>query len=218
MGIGHRNSHFKAVGWKPTIRGASNLELRTSNFALVSSCMAIQRRALFFDRDGIINRRRFDDYVKRWEEFEFLPDIFSVLGDVVAAGYLPVLITNQRGISRGLMTLEDLMSIHEKMQQELLSRAGAQFGGIYYCPHGNDAGCDCRKPLPGMLHRAADDFDIDLAASWMIGDSESDVEAGLAAGCRAALVAPQGTASRAEIVAPTLGEAWALVRRGSSHG
>lgn len=171
--------------------------------------------ALFFDRDGIINRRRFDDYVKTWEEFEFLPEIFMVLGKVIAAGYRPILITNQRGISRGLMSLDDLTTIHDRMQQELRQRSGAEFAAIYYCPHGNDEGCDCRKPLPGMLLRAAREHRIDLASSWMVGDSESDVEAGIAAGCRTVLVAPEGTSSRAELVARSLAEAWELIRKES---
>jgi D-glycero-D-manno-heptose 1,7-bisphosphate phosphatase len=187
----------------------------TAHFAPRTLSSDMGHRALFFDRDGIVNRRRFDDYVKTWEEFEFLPEIFAVLGEVIAAGFHPVLITNQRGISRGLMSLDDLTGIHDRMQQELRLRAGAEFAAIYYCPHGNDDDCDCRKPLPGMLLRAAAEHDIDLASSWMVGDSESDVEAGIAAGCRTVLVAPRGTSSRADFVADSLAEAWDLIRTGS---
>jgi D-glycero-D-manno-heptose 1,7-bisphosphate phosphatase len=172
----------------------------------------MKRPALFFDRDGIVNRRRLDDYVKSWDEFEFLPEIFEVLAEVVAAGFRTVLITNQRGVSRGLMNLDALHRIHRSMQRELSGLIGSSFDAIYYCPHGKDDGCDCRKPLPGMLLRAAGEHEIDLASSWMIGDSESDVEAGIGAGCRAALVAPFGTPSRATIVAPSLVEAWQAIK------
>lgn len=120
-----------------------------------SSVLPATRRAVFFDRDGIVNRRRVDDYVKRWEEFEFLPEIFAILPRVHEAGYIAVLVTNQRGIARGLMTEEALGEIHRTMQGRLRERTGAGFDAIYYCPHERDAECDCRKPLPGMLLEAA---------------------------------------------------------------
>ncbi len=165
--------------------------------------------ALFLDRDGIINRRIVDDYVRRWEDFIFLPDIFEVLPAVHDAGLLAVVVTNQRGIARGLMSERELTDIHERMQGELMERTGHRFDAIYHCPHDREAGCDCRKPRPGMLLQAARDNSIDLAASWMIGDTESDIEAGIAAGCSTALVAPPGTSTRASLLAPTLSAAWA---------
>lgn len=164
------------------------------------------RRALFFDRDGVVNRRRVDDYVKRWEEFELLDGVADVLRQARAAGFVAILVTNQRGIARGLMTEEDLAAIHEGMQRELAGAGG--FDAIYYCPHERDAGCSCRKPLPGMLFEAASEHDLDLASSWMIGDSESDVAAGRAAGCRTVLIAPAGTDSAATAVVTTIDEAW----------
>ncbi|MDB5033434.1 MAG: D,D-heptose 1,7-bisphosphate phosphatase [Chlorobi bacterium] len=166
------------------------------------------RRAFFLDRDGIVNRRRIDDYVKDPSEFDFIEDIFSVLPLMRAAGGLVVLITNQRGIGRGLMTEEGLAAIHDAMQRELLRRTGSRFDAIYHCPHDHADECDCRKPLPGMLLRAAAEHGIDLAASWMIGDSESDILAGIAAGCHTAKVDPLLAKSRAEILTATLREAW----------
>ncbi|MCC7438050.1 MAG: HAD family hydrolase [Armatimonadetes bacterium] len=167
--------------------------------------------ALFLDRDGIINRRRVDDYVKQWEEFEFLPDIFTLLPEAHAAGFVVVVVTNQRGIARGLMTEQNLADIHRQMQQELQKQTGHQVDAIYHCPHNRADGCDCRKPNPGMLLRAAADHNIALANSWLVGDSESDVQAGLAAGCRAVLVDPTNPTTIAESVTATLSAAWEYI-------
>jgi D-glycero-D-manno-heptose 1,7-bisphosphate phosphatase len=176
------------------------------------------RRAIFFDRDGIVNRRRIDDYVKEWSEFEFLPEIFAVLPRVRKAGYLAILVTNQRGIARGLMSEKSLATIHDAMQRELERRGGAGFDAIYHCPHERDAGCSCRKPLPGMLVDASREHAIDLASSWMIGDSESDIMAGRSAGCRTILVGDATVHSSADAVTATLEEAWTLIERESrSH-
>jgi D-glycero-D-manno-heptose 1,7-bisphosphate phosphatase len=175
---------------------------------MISKELETSHRAVFFDRDGVVNRRRVADYVKEWEEFEFLPEIFDVLPRVHAAGYLAVLVTNQRGIARGLMSEDALAGIHDAMQAELARRASVRFDAIYFCPHERDAGCACRKPLPGMLVDAARDHGIDLGRSWMIGDSESDIEAGRAAGCRTILIAGDGVDSAADIVVGSLEEAW----------
>ena len=174
------------------------------------------RRAVFFDRDGIVNRRRIDDYVRRWEEFEFLPEIFPVLRRAHEAGYAAILITNQRGIARELMSESALHGIHASMQRELEERSGAGFDAIYYCPHASDAGCACRKPAPGMILDAARDHGIDLAHSWMIGDSESDVVAGRAAGCRTILVSPTDVDSVADAVVDSLERAWERIESETS--
>lgn len=167
--------------------------------------------ALFLDRDGIINRRRVDDYVKHWEEFEFIPDIFTVLPEAHAAGFIVIVVTNQRGIARGLMTEDDLAVIHQHMQQMLLERTGHGVDAIYHCPHGRADGCDCRKPNPGMLIRAAAEQGIALHQSWLIGDSESDVEAGITAGCRAVLVDSENPPTAAELTTNTLITAWEYI-------
>lgn len=167
--------------------------------------------ALFLDRDGIINRRRVDDYVKHWEEFEFIPDIFTVLPEAHAAGFIVIVVTNQRGIARGLMAEDDLAAIHQQMQQMLLERTGHRVDAIYHCPHDRADGCDCRKPNPGMLIRAAAEHSISLHESWLIGDSESDVEAGITAGCRAVLVDPEKPPTAAELTTNTLTEAWEYI-------
>ncbi len=165
-------------------------------------------KALFIDRDGVINKRRMADYVKRTEEFEFLPEIFEVLPLIHAAGYLAIVITNQRGIGRGLMSEADLEEIHRSMQHQLHERTGHGFDAIYHCPHDHADSCACRKPLPGMILQAASRFDIDLASSWMIGDSESDIDAGIAAGCRTVRIHPPGGSTRADLTAESLAGAW----------
>lgn len=100
--------------------------------------------------------------------------------------YLVVVVTNQRGIARGLMTEEDLEEIHQKMQKEL-KKHGAQVDDIFYCPHNISGNCNCRKPEPGMLIEAQKKWDIDFAQSYIIGDSESDIEAGQQIGCQGIL-------------------------------
>lgn len=149
-------------------------------------------RAIFFDRDGVVNFRLVGDYVRSPEQLVLIPDVFDALRVTRELGFIPILVTNQRGIARGRMSEEDLHEIHRLLQSELARRSVPTFHAIYYCPHGRDAGCDCRKPEPGMLLRAAREHDIDLADSWMIGDSYSDIEAGERAGCLTAWVGPGG--------------------------
>jgi D-glycero-D-manno-heptose 1,7-bisphosphate phosphatase len=139
----------------------------------------------------VINRRLPGDYVRSWEQFRFLRGARPGLRLLRDAGYLLIVFTNQRGIARGLMTEEDLAEIHRRMQAEL-ERAGAPLDAIYHCPHGLDAGCTCRKPLPGMLAQAIDRFGVDPTRSWVVGDSPADLEAGRAVGIPGILVVPRG--------------------------
>jgi len=170
------------------------------------------QRAVFFDRDGVVNKRLTDDYVKSWGEFEFLPDIYMTLSQVKEWGYLAIIVSNQRGIARGLMTEKDLQAIHTKMQKELKAKINVEFDDIYHCPHDNDTDCDCRKPKPGMILQAAEKWDIDLSESWLIGDSESDVLAGNAAGCRTILIGDQET-TEAEFQAEALADTKEIISR-----
>lgn len=149
-------------------------------------------RAVFLDRDGVINRKAPEgSYVKNWHEFEFLPGVVEAISELREAGFLVMVVTNQRGVARGVMTEEDLTTIHARMEEEL--RGGrAALDGVYFCPHDIDDGCSCRKPRPGLLFRAARQHDIDLSQSWMVGDSQVDIQAGLSAGCRTVLVQAEG--------------------------
>ena len=146
------------------------------------------KRVVFLDRDGVINRKAVaGDYVTRWQDFHFLPGATEAISLLVRAGWSVMVITNQRCVAKGLLTAPELETIHRKML-DALGKSGAQVEAVYYCPHEKQPPCTCRKPLPGMLLTAAQEHQIDLASSWMIGDSEKDVEAGKRAGCHTVLI------------------------------
>jgi len=147
------------------------------------------KRAAFLDRDGVINRKaREGKYVTRWEEMQILPGVSDAIALLNRAGFRVIVVSNQRCVAKGLITTADLEALHRRLC-EALARDGATIDAIYYCPHETQPPCRCRKPQPGMLLDAARDHDIDLGASWMIGDSKADVEAGKSAGCNTALLA-----------------------------
>jgi len=133
---------------------------------------------VFLDRDGTINVKAPEgDYVKSWDEFRFLPGAVEAVRALRDSGRRVVIVTNQRGIALGRMSEQDLDEIHMRMLEEL-----GPVDAIYHCPH-DEGACDCRKPLPGMLERAAAEVPgVRLDHAVMIGDSESDIEAGRAAG------------------------------------
>ena len=146
--------------------------------------------AVFLDRDGVINVD--SGYVGDWESFVFLPGAIEAMRSLHEAGYALVVVTNQSGIGRGFYTEEDFHVLTERMCKEL-SQHGVSIAGVYFCPHLPEATlphyrktCDCRKPRPGLIHRAAKELDIDLTRSAMVGDKDSDMQAALAAGipCR----------------------------------
>ena len=146
------------------------------------------KKAVFFDRDGVINRDY--GYVGTLERFEFLPSVKEALADIKAMGYATILVTNQSGIARGLYTVDDFDTVTEFMQGEL-SKTGAQFDGIYFCPHHPQASvaqfrceCTCRKPKPEMFFWAQKEHDLDLEHSIMVGDHASDIEAAKSAGVK----------------------------------
>lgn len=141
----------------------------------------MKKQTIFIDRDGVVNKRRFNDWVKSWGEFEFLPEAIEGLQLLTKAGFQLILITNQRGIATGAMLEEELLKIHQKMQN-VLKENHSGFEAIYFCPHQRDS-CECRKPKPGLFYKAAKDFDLDLAECAMIGDSETDRQAAETAGC-----------------------------------
>ncbi|MCM8535386.1 MAG: HAD family hydrolase [Lentisphaeraceae bacterium] len=142
-------------------------------------------KTVFIDRDGVINRRLIDDWVKVWEEFELLDGVPEALSLLKNADYRLILITNQRGIAVNKFTRETLDNTHEKMNELISSKDGAPFDAIYVCPHDRHEKCSCRKPQPGMILQAAQDFqDINLSECVMFGDSESDRGASENAGCK----------------------------------
>lgn len=146
------------------------------------------KKTIFLDRDGVINvKAPKADYIKKWEEFVFLPGVLESFSLLNKKGYLVYLISNQAGIARGMMTEEDLKDIHEKMIAEI-EKAGGHIEQIYYCPHGWNEECDCRKPKPGMFFEASKNHFIDLSTSLFIGDDVRDKEAGDAAGITTILI------------------------------
>lgn len=134
-------------------------------------------RALFLDRDGVINENR-DDYVKSWEEFVFLPRVFEALRLLAVIFPRIIVITNQAAVAKGLLSHVAARDILTRMKTEI-EREGGRIDGLYYCPHASTDGCDCRKPEPGLLLRAARDHALDLRRSFLVGDKVSDVQAAL---------------------------------------
>ncbi len=141
-----------------------------------------ERRAVFLDRDGVINVNR-KDHVKSWEEFVFLPRALDALRMLATTDFFAVVTTNQAAINRKQVDEATVRDIHTRMW-EAVERAGGCLHAIYYCPHRPDENCDCRKPQPGMYLRGARDFNVDLERSYVIGDARSDVEAARAIGAQ----------------------------------
>jgi D-glycero-D-manno-heptose 1,7-bisphosphate phosphatase len=148
------------------------------------------KRVVFLDRDGVINKSMPPhEYVKSWEEFEFLPGALPAIAKLTRADYQIYIVTNQRGIARGLMSESDLTDIHQRMTAEIVKHGG-RVAGIYYCPHGDNENCDCRKPKLGLFFRVAREHQLDLTKATLIGDSDSDQKAGEATGCRTIILKP----------------------------
>ena len=174
------------------------------------------RRAAFLDRDGVVNLDR--GYVVRREEFNFVPGMLDGARRLHHLGFALVVVTNQSGIGRGLYSVAEFEQLTKWMKSEFVA-AGAPLSGIYYCPHHPAEGrgeyrvvCDCRKPAPGMLLTAASDLGLDLGASVLIGDRESDLLAARAAGVPTrVLLGTDGAASPAAPSEPGL--ATAIYRR-----
>ena len=151
-----------------------------------------RRRAVFIDRDGTISEEvGYVNHPSRYRVFPYAARAIKLLND---AGWLAVLVTNQAGVARGYFAEEMVGAVHDVLAREL-EGGGARLDAVYYCPHHPTVGappyrldCDCRKPRPGLIRRAADDLRIDTAASWMVGDRYGDVELARNAGLRAAFV------------------------------
>jgi len=143
-------------------------------------------RFILLDRDGVINDDS-DDYIKSPGEWRPLPGSLEAIALLNRHGYQVAVITNQSGVARGFFDEATLGQIHAKMQQ-LVQEYGGQIASVYYCPHGPDSDCRCRKPKPGLLEQFAADWQVALADTVMIGDSFRDVQAAWAAGAKAILV------------------------------
>lgn len=155
-----------------------------------------KQKAIFLDRDGTINK--YVGFLRNIEEFELLDGVAKAIRKINESGYLAIVVSNQPVIARGEVTVEQLDEIHKKMMT-ILGNEGAYVDAIYYCPHHPDSGydgeikelkikCKCRKPEPGMIYQAQDDYNIDLSQSWIVGDSLNDIEAGKRAGVSTCLL------------------------------
>jgi D-glycero-D-manno-heptose 1,7-bisphosphate phosphatase len=174
----------------------------------------LPRPAVFLDRDGTINVPTAPhQYITRAEDFKLLPGAVEGLVDLARHGFPLVVVSNQRGVDRGIVPVETLAEI-ESALQERLREHGCAIAAFYYCLHGLQDRCDCRKPRPGLLLTAAGELGLDLGRSWMIGDSPSDVEAAHAAGAKAIFLtrSPSVGDSDAELTAPDLAAAAAAIR------
>lgn len=147
------------------------------------------KKAVFLDRDGVINVEK--DYAHKIEDFEFLPGVFEAARVLSEKGYLLIVVTNQSGIGRGYYTADDFERLTEYMLQRF-DEEGVQIAGVYHCPHAPDSDCECRKPLPGMFLSGVEDFGVDMQDSWVMGDKESDIEAALSAGIKNTILVRSG--------------------------
>jgi len=162
--------------------------------------LKMKQKAVFIDRDGTINV--FNDFITDPEDFELVDGAAEAVKIINDLGYLAIVITNQPVIARGEVDFQTLDLIHMKMETDL-GRQGAYIDDLFYCPHHPDSGfagerleykidCDCRKPKPGMILKAAEKYNIDLAQSYMVGDDKRDVQAGINAGCKPVFLTGDG--------------------------
>ncbi len=177
-----------------------------------------KRSCIFLDRDGVINKNM--DTNPTVKDFELLDGVAQAIHKINKSDYLSVVVTNQPMIAKGFVTFEQVNETHKKMET-LLGEQGAFLNAIYYCPHHPDKGfegevkelkidCECRKPKPGMLLKAAEDMNIDLKNSWMIGDSKRDIDAGKNAGCKTIFISQENTTG-ADFVAKNLEQAVKII-------
>lgn len=171
------------------------------------------KKALFLDRDGVINKEY--SYVHKAENFEFIEGVFEALKKAQEKGYLLIIVTNQAGIGRGYYLEDDFFRLTEWMIEAFKSH-GVHIDRVYHCPHGPDDGCECRKPEAGMIKSAAADFNIDLENSWLVGDKESDIEASIKAGIKNHILVRSGhkideKSSKAGHICDSLKEAVKLI-------
>jgi histidinol-phosphate phosphatase family protein len=164
-----------------------------ANNLLTQRCYTNKQRAILLDRDGVINR--YAGFITKPSQIELYPDTIDAIKMINASGYLAIVISNQPVLARGDCTVAELDAIFNRVDT-LLGNQGALLNAVYYCPHHTDKGfpgevpelkfdCDCRKPKPGLVFRAAADFNLDLSKCWFVGDQPSDMQCARNAGVRA---------------------------------
>ncbi|WP_458699950.1 D-glycero-beta-D-manno-heptose 1,7-bisphosphate 7-phosphatase [Sulfurospirillum sp. 1307] len=153
------------------------------------------KKAIFLDRDGIINIDK--SYVYKKEDFEFNEGIFETLRHLQKLGYLLFIVTNQSGIGRGYYSEKDFLQLTDWMIKEFYKK-DINISKVYYCPHSPDENCTCRKPNILMFKKAKNEFNVDMKNSWMIGDKQSDIQAGLNAGIENTIFVNSSTCNKAK--------------------
>lgn len=154
--------------------------------------MTEKKKAVFLDRDGVLNQSFGNRPPNNKEELIVFPGVPQAVANLNQAGFLVFVVTNQGGVGLGYMTPQDLAGIHEKLAEEV-AQAGGHFTEIMACMHKPRSGCSCRKPKPGMLLTLGKKYDVDLAQSFMVGDRDMDLAAGKAAGTKTILIASDET-------------------------
>lgn len=160
------------------------------------------RPAIFLDRDGVVNENR-EDYVRSWADVEVFSQALEALIAARSSEFSIVLVTNQSAAGRGYVTRETAEAINNRLLAYIRD-AGGRVDAVYMCPHGPEDGCSCRKPLPGLLLQAAEDLDLDLGRSVMIGDALTDIQAGRAAGVGRTIMVRTGRGRRQEELLPAV--------------
>ncbi len=162
------------------------------------------RGTVFLDRDGVINRHRPGDYVKSWDEFQFLPGARRAIARLTTAGFRLFVVTNQACVGKEIVSWAAMQDIHARMTREV-ARAGGRIEAVLCCPHLADAGCGCRKPAPGLLTRAREEYGVDLTRAILVGDSVKDVQAAAAVEMPAIMVfCGAGRAADLASISPSL--------------
>ena len=149
----------------------------------------MQPKAIFLDRDGVINKEK--NYLYKKEDFEFIDGVFDACKYFQKLGYQLIVVTNQSGIARGYYQEEDFQKLTQWMLGQFTNQ-GLRILDVFFCPHGPESTCSCRKPKPGMLLEARGKYNIDMKNSWMIGDKEADVQAANAAGIENTILVKTG--------------------------
>jgi D-glycero-D-manno-heptose 1,7-bisphosphate phosphatase len=145
------------------------------------------RKAVFLDRDGVINQRIVGSYVCRWQDFTFSPDALRAIKLLSDINLPIIVVSNQAGVAKGLVKIDDLCELTIAFH-DAVAKSGGRIDGVYYCVHHPDEQCECRKPRPGMLLQAASEWNLDLSECFMVGDAETDIIAGSSVGCKTILV------------------------------
>jgi len=146
-------------------------------------------KVVFLDRDGVINKEV--GYLHRIKDFKFIPGVFDACNYFLSLGYQIIVVTNQSGISRGLYKEGDFNILNKWMLEEFQQK-GVNILNVFFCPHGPNDYCNCRKPKPGLFLDAMEKYDIDMSKSWMIGDKEADIEAANNAGISQTIIVRSG--------------------------